>query len=198
MKYQLNFSSPAVDKQKRKTMQQLTAIVYTVIWIFSGYVLFQVYSTQHYMTDVYQSRVSEIEKKISSIEPRVLFLEKRIAERNLLRNQADLYAQVRSRPSVWYARLIDLSRVLPPDLILTEVSYEWSDDKNNKNPEMTVDGYMIIRGNNQEIFAVDDLRATLSESIPTKYTYSKLLVENNRIFKEDENLKLVFSLGYYR
>lgn len=198
MRYRLNFSSPAVDKQKRRVIRRFTTIIYMLAWIFSGYVLFQIYSTQLYMANVYQTRVSEIEKKISNIEPRVLFLENKIAERNRLRNLASLHVQENSRPSVWYARLVDLTRLLPPDLILTRVSYDPPEKKDKNKPDMTIDGFMIIRGNEQEIYAVDDLRSALSESLPTKFTYSRVVVENNRIYKEENNLKLVFSLGYYQ
>jgi len=150
------------------------------------------------MANVYQTRVSKIERKISNIEPRVLFLENKIAERNRLRNLASLHVQENSRPSVWYARLVDLTRLLPPDLILTRVSYDPPEKKDKNKPDMTIDGYMIIKGNEQEIYAVDDLRSALSESLPTKFTYSRVVVENNRIYKEENNLKLVFSLGYYQ
>ena len=198
MRYRLNFSSPAVDKQKRRLLRRFTTIIYILVCIFSGYVLFQIYSTQLYMANVYQTRVSEIEKKISNIEPRVLFLENKIAERNRLRNLASLHVQENSRPSVWYARLVDLTRLLPPDLILTRVLYDPPEKKDKNKPDMTIDGYMIIKGNEQEIYAVDDLRSALSESLPTKFTYSRVVVENNRIYKEENNLKLVFSLGYYQ
>ena len=198
MRYRLNFSSPSVDKQKRRVILRFTTILYIMVCIFSGYVLFQVYNTQNYMANVYQTHVSEIERKISEIEPRVLFLENKIAERNRLLNQASLYVQENSRPSVWYARLVDLARLLPPDLILTKVMYDPPEKKDPAKPDITIDGYMIITGNEQEIFAVDDLRSTLAESLPTKFNYTKLQVESNRIYKEEDYLKLVFSLGYYR
>jgi hypothetical protein len=150
------------------------------------------------MANVYQMRLTKIEKRISAIEPRILFLENKIMKRNKLRQQASLYVQENNRPSIWYARLVSLAELLPPDLILTKIAFNSGHGKNPEAPEITIDGYMIIEGTDQDIFAVDDLRTTLSESLPTKFTYSKLLVENNRIYKEEENLKLAFSLGYYR
>lgn len=196
MVYELNFLSKAADRQKRKRVRRLTAIIYVAVWLFSGYVLLQVYMTQKYMANVYQSRVSSVEKEIAQIEPRTLFLEKKIARRNQLRKQAPLYVQSYNRPSSWYARLLDITKLLPYDLILTKIAYHPTDKKNS--PEITIDGYMIIQSDKQDIFMVDQLRAALEESLPTKSLYSKLRIENNKIYKEKDNLKLVFTVGYYQ
>ena len=198
MRYRLNFSSPAVDKRKRTLIRRITGGFYLLLWIFSAYVLFQVYSTGRFMANTFQAKISKIEKKISNIEPRALFLEREISERNRLGKQASLYIQEEKRPSVWYARLFELAGLLPPDLVLTKIAYLPPEKQDDKKPEITLDGFTVLRGNEQDVFAVDDFRSALSESLPTTFTYSKLLVDRNRIYKEKDNLKLVFSLGYYR
>lgn len=198
MRYQLNFMSTAADRQKRRKIRRYTSVLYLLIWGFSAFVLFQVYSTQLFMANVYKSRTTKMERKISNIEPRILFLERKITERNRLRQQASLYVQENNRPAVWMARLADLAQLLPADLILTKIAYNFKKKSASKKPEILVDGYMIIEGEEQDIFAVDNLRAALAESLPNNFTYSKLLVENNHVYKEKDKLKLVFTLGYYK
>lgn len=179
MRYQLNFSQSSVDKHKRHAIRRYTGISYGLIWVFSGYVLFQIYTTQRFMAGVYQDRVEEIEQKISQIEPRALFLEKRIARKNRLGNLASLYVQESHRPSVWYVRLFDLARLLPSELVVSKIAYT-----PGKGPELTVDGHMFIEGSDQDVFAVDDFRAALSESIPSSFSYPRLKVEKNHLSRK--------------
>ncbi|MFQ6675712.1 MAG: hypothetical protein ACE5LH_05135 [Fidelibacterota bacterium] len=198
MRYRLNFSRSSVDKHKRHAIRRYTGLTYLLVLLFSGYVLFQIYTTQRFMAGVYQERVEQIEKRIGQIEPRALFLEKMIAQKNRLGNLASLYVQENTRPSVWYARLFDLARLLPPELVVSRITFAPASGPGGAGPELTVDGQMIIKGGEQNVFAVDDFRAALAESIPSTFTYPRLKVEKNRIFKEEDNLKLIFSLGFYR
>lgn len=198
MRYQLNFLSTAADQQKKNKIRRFTSLLYLLIWSFSGYVMYQVYSTQLFMANIYKNQTAKMERRISNIEPRILFLEKKIIDRNRMRQQTSFYIQETKRPGVWMARLADLSQSLPPDLILTKIVYHPKNIPAANEPEILVDGYMIIKGENQDIFAVDNLRATLANSLPNTFTYSKLLVENSHVYKEKGKLKLDFTLGYYQ
>lgn len=198
MHYLLNFLSTSADKQKKTKLRRNTSLLYFLILSFSGYVMYQVYSTQLFMANIYKNYTAKIEKRISDVEPRILFLEKKIGDRNKMRKQTSFYFQETKRPGVWVARLADLSQSLPADLILTQIVYHAKDILNADDPDILVDGYMIIEGEDQDIFAVDNLRATLANSLPNSFTYSKLLVEKSHVYKEKEKLKLDFTLGYYQ
>ncbi len=142
--------------------------------------------------------MSTLEEKMIKIEPRVLFLENISAERNRLRKQASLFAQENNRPSVWYARLIDLARRLPENVILTEISFRPVLEEGENKPEVTINGNMVMRGKTDDITPLDNLRISLLESIPMAFRYSRLQVESNSFLEEKSNTKIVFSLGFYR
>jgi len=204
MEYQLNFLSTTADRRTRLRMRNFTAVLYLIIFFATAYVMFQIYATQKYMADVYELRVKEVESRIANVEPRMLFLERKIGIRNRLRNQTDLFLQPANRPSVWRQTLIDIAEALPPELAITKIqSFRHKKSaRNQKNqesqPDLLIEGYTYLQGGNRDILSVDNFRAALLYSLPISQNYPEIKVENNRIFKEDENLKLVFALGFYQ
>ncbi|MEE9166149.1 MAG: hypothetical protein V3U24_01590, partial [Candidatus Neomarinimicrobiota bacterium] len=100
--------------------------------------------------------------------------------------------------SVWYARLIDLARRLPENVILTEISFRPVLEEGENKPEVTINGNMVMRGKTDDITPLDNLRISLLESIPMAFRYSRLQVESNSFLEEKSNTKIVFSLGFYR
>lgn len=198
MKYRLNFLGSVSDKEKKVETQLISTIVYGILCFFTIFLLIQFFITQSSITNIHLNSLIKIQETISDLEPSLLFIEKQVAERNRLLKQSNFYVQEMNRPSVWVARLIDLFNSLPPDLIITRIFFNPSDSKNMKNPEITIDGFMIVKGNEQDVFDIDDLRQTLLDKLSTGFSYSELLVENNNLYKDGDDLKLEFSLGYYR
>jgi hypothetical protein len=151
------------------------------------------------MAQVFEGLNSDIEGKISSVEPRMLFLERKIGVRNRLRKESDIFLQPKTRPAVWRKILIDITKALPPDLVITKIFSRAKVKANKKKtgPDLTIEGYTYIEGGNRDILSVDNFRGNLLFSLPLSTLYSDIKVENNRIYKEEDRLKLVFSLGLY-
>ena len=201
MELQLNFLSSTADERVKRHMKRFSFLLYVIIFGATLFILLRTHESQAYMAHVFEGLNADIEGKISSVEPRMLFLERKIGVRNRLRKQSDIFLQPQSRPSVWRKMLIDIAKALPPDLVITKIHSKTAVQAKNKKvvtPDLTIDGYTYIEGGNRDILSVDNFRSNLLFSLPISTLYSDIKVENNRIYKEEDRLKLVFSLGLYR
>ncbi len=200
MEYQLNFLSTTADERIKRHMKRFSFLLYIIVFGATLFILFRTHESQTYMAQVFEGLNADIEGKISSVEPRMLFLERKIGVRNRLRKQSDIFLQPRNRPSIWRKMLIDITNALPPDLVITKI-FSRSDGSTKKKkgdgPALTIEGYTYIEGSNRDILSVDNFRGNLLFSLPLSTIYSDIKVENNRIYKEEDRLKLVFSLGLY-
>ena len=201
MEYQLNFLSSTADERVRRHLKRFSFLLYVIIFGATIFILVRTHESQAYMAQVFEGLNSDIEGKISSVEPRMLFLERKIGVRNRLRKESDVFLQPKARPAVWRKILIDITKALPPDLVITKISSKpevISNKKKDSGPDLTIEGYTYIEGGNRDILSVDNFRGNLLFSLPLSTLYSDIKVENNRIYKEEDRLKLVFSLGLYR
>ncbi len=200
MEYQLNFLSTTADERVKKHLKRFSLLVYFIIFGVTLFILFRTHESQTYMAQVFEGLNADIEGKITSVEPRMLFLERKIGVRNRLRKLSDVFLQPKARPSIWRKMLVDITTALPPDLVITKIfsNPEPQGKKKAANtPDLTIEGYTYIEGNNRDILSVDNFRGNLLFSLPIAELYPTIKVENNRIYKEEDRLKLVFSLGLY-
>ncbi len=200
MEYQLNFLSTTADERVKKHLKRFTLLLYLIVFSVTLFILYRTHESQTYMAQVFEGLNADIEGKITSVEPRMLFLERKIGIRNRLRKQSDVFLQPRARPSIWRKMLVDITTALPPDLVITKIfsNPEVESKKKTPNvPDLTIEGYTYIEGNTRDILSVDNFRGNLLFSLPISEIYSTIKVENNRIYKEEDRLKLVFSLGLY-
>lgn len=200
MEFQLNFLSSTADELVKRHLKRFSFLLYIIIFGATIFILVRTHESQAYMAQVFEGLNSDIEGKISSVEPRMLFLERKIGQRNRLRKVSDIFLQPTARPAVWRKILIDITKALPPDLVITKIFSKPNTNKNQKNkgPDLTIEGFTYIEGGNRDILSVDNFRGNLLFSLPLSTLYSDVKVENNRIYKEEDRLKLVFSLGLYR
>ncbi len=200
MEFQLNFLSTTADERVKRHLKRFTFLVYFIIFGATLFVLYRTHQSQTYMAEVFEGLNTGIEGKISSVEPRMLFLERKIGVRNRLRKQSLLFLQPRDRPAVWRKTLVDITKALPPDLVITNI-YTKVERKGKRKktggPDLTIEGFTYIEGGNRDIRSVDSFRSNLLFSLPISNNYSDIKVETNRIHKEEDRLKLVFSLGLY-
>ncbi|MBC8377313.1 MAG: hypothetical protein H8E26_14825 [FCB group bacterium] len=199
MEFQLNFLSSTADERVKRHLKRFSFLLYVIIFGATIFILVRTHESQAYMAQVFEGLNSDIEGKISSVEPRMLFLERKIGVRNRLRKESDIFLQPKSRPAVWRKILIDITKALPPDLVITKIfsRAEVKANKKKTGPDLTIEGYTYIEGGNRDILSVDNFRGNLLFSLPLSTLYSDIKVENNRIYKEEDRLKLVFSLGLY-
>ena len=106
---QLNFLTTTADKRVKRHLKRFSLLIYLIIFVSTLAVLYRTHQSQAYMAEVFEDLNQGIEGKISSVEPRMLFLERKIGVRNRLRRQSDLFLQPKSRPSVWKKTLVDIS-----------------------------------------------------------------------------------------
>ena len=121
MELQLNFLSSTADQRVKKHPKNFSILVYLIIFGATLFVIIRTHQSQLYMSEVFEELNSDIEGKISNVEPRMLFLERKIGVRNRLRKQSNLFLQPKNRPSVWRKTLIDITNALPPDLVVTKI-----------------------------------------------------------------------------
>ncbi len=199
MEFQLNFLSTTADQRVKRHLKRFSLLLYFIVFGSTLFVLFRTHQSQAYMAQVFEELNSGIEGKISSVEPRMLFLERKIGVRNRLRKQSNLFLQPKTRPSVWRKMLIDITKALPPDLVITKIHSGTKASKKKKKgtPDLIIEGFTYIEGGNRDILSVDNFRSNLLFSLPISTNYSDIKVENNRIYKDEDRLKLVFSLGLY-
>jgi len=199
MEFQLNFLSTTADHRVKRHLKRFSLLLYVIIFGATLFVLYRTHQSQAYMAHVFEELNSGIEGKISSVEPRMLFLERKIGVRNRLRKQSILFLQPKTRPSVWRRMLIDITKALPDDLVITKIHSGANKNAKKKKggPALTIEGFTYIEGGNRDILSVDNFRSNLLFSLPISTNYSIIKVENNRIYKEEDRLKLVFSLGLY-
>ncbi len=200
MEFQLNFLSTTADERVKRHLKRFTFLVYFIIFGATLFVLYRTHQSQTYMAEVFEGLNTGIEGKISSVEPRMLFLERKIGVRNRLRKQSLLFLQPRNRPAVWRKTHVDITKALPPDLVITNIFTKVEKKGKKKKiggPDLTIEGFTYIEGGNRDILSVDNFRSNLLFSLPISNNYSDIKVENNRIHKEEDRLKLVFSLGLY-
>ncbi len=201
MEYQLNFLSSTADERVKRHLKRFSFLLYIIIFGATMFILIRTHESQTYMAHVFEGLNADIEGKISSVEPRMLFLERKIGIRNRLRKESDIFLQPNSRPAVWRKILIDITKALPPDLVITKIFTKpvpKGKKKKQTGPDLTIEGYTYIEGGNRDILSVDNFRGNLLFSLPLSTLYSDIKVENNRIYKEEDRLKLVFSLGLYK
>jgi len=201
MEYQLNFLSSTADERVRRHLKRFSLLLYLIIFGVTIFILVRTHESQTYMAHVFEGLNADIEGKISSVEPRMLFLERKIGVRNRLRKESDIFLQPENRPAVWRKILIDITNALPPDLVITKI-FSQAEPKGKKKksegPDLTIEGYTYIEGGNRDILSVDNFRSNLLFSLPISTLYSEVKVENNRIYKEEDRLKLIFALGLYK
>ena len=198
MRYSLNFLSTTADRQRRIHYQRVSSLLYGLIWLVTVVIFLNVYGSLSYITGVFQRQYRSVGQQINSIEPRVMFLENRVAARSRALKNMPLYLQEKQRPIIWYARLSEIANLLPSDLVISRISYDSERAVKAKDtPEILIDGYMVIKDKAQDIFAVDDYRAALSDAVTTRDAYSRLVVKNNRIYKDADHMRLTYTLGYY-
>ena len=119
MDFQLNFLSTTADQRVKRHLKRFSLLLYLLIFGTTMFVIYRTHQSQAYMAVVFEELNAAIEGKISSVEPRMLFLERKIGVRNRLRKQTKLFLQSEKRPSVWRKTLVDITKALPPDLIIT-------------------------------------------------------------------------------
>lgn len=199
MQLQLNFLSTTADEKVKRHLKNFSILIYAIVFSATLFIIIRTHQSQLYMSGVIGELNSDIAGKISNVEPRMQFLERKIGVRNRLRKQSDLFLQPNNRPSVWYKTLIDITNALPPDLVITQIFTKPSTGKNKskEGPDLTLEGFTYIEGSNRDILSVDNFRSNLLFSLPISTLYSDVKVENNRIYKEDDRLKLIFSIGLY-
>jgi hypothetical protein len=200
MEFQLNFLSTTADQRVKRHLKRFSLLLYVIIFGATLFILLRTHQSQIYMAEVFEGINAGIEGKISSVEPRMLFLERKIGVRNRLHKQSDLFLQPKNRPSVWRKMLVDITKALPPDLVISKIISKPNNliKKDQGAPALTIEGFTYIEGGNRDILSVDNFRSNLLFSLPISNNYSEIKVENNRIYKEDDRLKLVFSLGLYK
>jgi len=201
MEFQLNFLASTADERVKRHLKRFSFLIYLIIFGATIFILVRTHESQTYMAHVFEGMNADIEGKISSVEPRMLFLERKIGQRNRLRKESDTFLQPRTRPAVWRKILIDITKALPPDLVITKIYTKPKPTKRNQKddgPDLTIEGYTYIEGGNRDILSVDNFRGNLLFSLPISTLYSDIKVENNRIYKEEDQLKLVFALGLYQ
>ncbi len=201
MEYQLNFLASTADERVKRHLKRFSFLLYMIIFGATIFILVRTHESQTYMAHVFEGLNQDIEGKISSVEPRMLFLERKIGVRNRLRKESDVFLQPTARPAVWRKILIDITTALPPDLVITKIFTRPEGQGNKKKqdgPALTIEGYTYIEGGNRDILSVDNFRSNLLFSLPLSTLYADIKVENNRIYKEEDQLKLVFSLGLYK
>lgn len=175
-----------------------------VIWIFSIFVLFNMYRSIKYKAHIYEVKVAQTESNVLKTQPDLLYLNKLVGQRNKLKSRLSLFVQEKHRPSIWKARLYDIASMLPSDLVLSEIQFkphnesEETKKKDQDVPEITIDGFMVFKNETQDIYSVDEFKDKLVLSSTTEPVYSKIDVTKNRIYKDDDELKLIFSLGYFQ
>lgn len=199
MELQLNFLASTADKRVKRHIKNFSLLLYLIIFVGTLFVIYRTHQSQAYMAQVFESLNDDIETKIASVEPRMLFLERKIGVRNRLRRESEIFLQPRTRPSVWRKTLIDITNALPPDLVITKIFTRPTSGKKkaSQGPALTIEGFTYIEGSNRDILSVDNFRSNLLFSLPISTLYSDVKVEDNRIYKEDDRLKLIFSLGLY-
>lgn len=198
MRYQLNFSETALTESKRKTILIMGSVVYISICLFSLILLYQTYESRSFIADVFDNRAYKLREKISELEPRILYLENKSAERNRISKQISLYTQENHRPSTWYTRLFDLSSILPANAVLTKISFNPHQEEWENLSEISIDGFLRIKGKEEDITPLENYRISLSESLPFNFNYPYLQVDSSSFIQDRNNIKLLFSLGFYR
>ncbi len=209
MRYQLNFLSTAAFKRHQEHQKQFIILLSSIVWIFSFFLLFNMYRSIKFKTTVYESKVRSVQSNIVELEPELSYLKQLVNERNQLKKYLPLYLEERYRPSIWQARLYDLAELLPQDLVLSAIEFKPYNEEAVKRggkksklkkedvPEIKIDGYMVFKNKTQDIYSVDEYRERLIASATMEPVYSKIDILNNRIYKDEDNLKLIFSLGYF-
>ncbi len=209
MRYQLNFLSTATYKRHQEHQKQFIILLSSIIWFFSFFLLFNMYRSIKFKTSVYESKMKSIKGNIVEMKPELTYLKRLVDERNQLKKFLPLYLEEKHRPSIWQARLYDIAELLPQDLVLSSIEFKPFDEEEAKKnpkrskqkheevPEVRIDGYMVFKNKTQDIYSVDDYRDKLIASSTMEPVYSKIDILNNRIYKDDDNLKLIFSLGYF-
>ncbi len=197
MQYRLNFITTTADLWRRKRIQRFVLFVYFVLLTSTGFIFFKLYDSFEYMADILSSKVLQIEHKISDIEPRIILLENKIEHRNTMRQQTAFHTQIDQRPSIWCARLRDIADLLPPEMILNQISYRSKDQSSPKIPaEFTLTGHLVIKNSEQDIFMVDQFRSDIADSPSIQSSFGDVYLKNNNIFKEKDDLKLTFSMVF--
>jgi hypothetical protein len=167
MELQLNFLSSTADKRVKQHIKNFSLLIYVIIFTASLFVIYRTHQSQMYMADVFENLNADIESKIANVEPRMLFLERKIGVRNRLRRQSDLFLQPKTRPSVWRKTLIDITNALPPDLVITKIFSKptTGKNKNKMGPALTIEGFTYIEGSNRDILSVDRTTGSIKKMI---------------------------------
>ena len=192
----LNFLNTSTKIEEIKRYKRISGSSFILIFVFSLYIVGHIFFTQYFMVDAYRSRLSNIHKKINAIEPRVKFLEAKLGERTGLNNSLGDFTLIEKRPKVWVPRLLEISNLLPGDVLLTKISYQQPKFIKN-DPALIIHGEHILKKGEQDYNFLDEIinNWNSSRSLP-RYFKSIKILENN-IIKEKDDIKITFSIGFF-
>ncbi len=195
MHYRLNFTTTTADRLKLRKFRRYTWLVYCLIFATTATLLFRTGYGYHQMYSNLKSYQSSLRSELAEIQPRVTYLERLIDKRNQLNEQFDFYNQVDRKPAVLAARIGKITKTLPNQVILDQIRFDVdSDPRGQIEPGFTVDGHLNILSDRQNIQVVDTYRSVLTDDL-LWYGFDAISLRNNHIYKDLENLKLIFSLG---
>jgi len=180
-----------------KKYKRISLSAFGTLFLFSTYLVFQIFYSQQYMVNIYLDKSRIIGEKISRIEPRAKFLEKKINERNGLNKKMGIFLQKNDRVSAWVPRLMDLANLLPPDVIIKKIVYK-KEKTPVTSPDLVVYGEHILQKDKQDFDILNMMTNTWENSFALSEIFQNIEILENKILKEGTDIKITFSIGFFR
>jgi len=193
----LNFLNTSSRMDEIKKYKRISLSAFGTLFLFSTYLVFQIFYSQQYMVNIYLDKSRIIGEKISRIEPRAKFLEKKINERNGLNKKMGIFLQKNDRVSAWVPRLMDLANLLPPDVIIKKIVYK-KEKTPVTSPDLVVYGEHILQKDKQDFDILNMMTNTWENSFALSEIFQNIEILENNILKEGTDIKITFSIGFFR
>jgi hypothetical protein len=181
MAIHLNLLHEQIFEQRQRQRDPLK--IGTMVLIGIGALLFLYYGWNAYQTLAIKSRLSAVEREWAKVEPKVTAAEKRSAELNgIVKTTAVLTGYIERR-FFWGPFLEKVSRCVAPNIQLTNIEGNVTEDK---GVSVSIEGVAAAR---EPRSVAEDLRQMLTEQLGQ--TYSDVKVE----FKALDDLETIANVG---
>ena len=194
---QLNLLGTTAIRKKRKKIRFYITFAYICVWLFSIYTLFYIYKTNLFISTVYQKEIQKIHTDIASLRPKFANIDKLYQEKKAIEAKKSLYRQDFYRPGSWLDKMMALSRKIPENIRLEELSVNTKPDKGKGKEKIKLVGYTLIDREQQDVTQLNVFKRFLEDDGRFMEGLEKIEVLQGRIGKKGKDPVMTFVLGVY-
>ncbi|MFH1214017.1 MAG: hypothetical protein V1681_07995 [Candidatus Neomarinimicrobiota bacterium] len=193
----INLLGAATLQKRQRRIRSFLILIYVTIWLFSLSALFYVYRTNLFISTLYRRDVERVQNEINLLQPKLLVIEKLYNQSLPVAEKMRFYQQAFSRPLHWAQKLQEISKLIPVNVRLEEISVAGEMTKDQNSPRLKMCGFSMIDPKQQDLnFLNVFIKGLVSDTLFIS-GLERVEILQNRIDKKDGQPLVTFVLGAY-